>query len=176
MEAKSNNSPKIGERADTVQQAEATAQSLDVSRNSRITVYFALLFLQFLPLKHSLASQRTDNKIVETLGEKYHTEHVCLGDICDIWLGDVIENVRMIKDPYGEKTRGEKYRKDEVYWECLVLQLTEVLSRESFVRNYTSKERNPDRFQKAMHIQLNTSCRDLPGESMKKGSTLLLCS
>ena len=75
-----------------------------------------------------LASQRTDNKIVETLREKYHTKGVCLGDIGDIWLGDVIENVRMIKDPYGEKTGGEKYRKDEVNWECLVLQLTEVLS------------------------------------------------
>lgn len=84
---------------------------------SRVTIYFALLFLQFLPLKHSpvinnrhkvfsdvrkkdvLASQWTDNKIVESLGEKYHAKSVCLGNICDIWLGKMSENVRMVEDP-----------------------------------------------------------------------------
>ena len=84
---------------------------------SGITVYFALLFLQFLPLKHSpiinnrhkvfpavremdvLASQWTDNKIVESLGEKYHTKCVCLGNIRDIWLGNVSEDVWMVENP-----------------------------------------------------------------------------
>jgi hypothetical protein len=34
----------------------------------------------------------------------------------------------MVEDPYGQEARGEKYRKDEVDWECLVLQYTEMLS------------------------------------------------
>lgn len=84
---------------------------------SRIIVHFALLFLQFLALKHCptindhqnvfsalkrwdiLASQRTDNKIVETLWQKYHTKRVCLGDIRDIWLANVSDNVWMVDDP-----------------------------------------------------------------------------
>ena len=69
MEAKSNDGPEIGERADAVQHTETTVQSSHASRSllfcknqsrgcnimpySRITIYFALLFLQFLPLKHS---------------------------------------------------------------------------------------------------------------------------
>jgi len=122
MESKSNDSPKIGERADAVQSTETAAQSPDVSRSPRITVHFALLFLKFLPLKHCLAGQRTDNKIVDSLREEYYTKRICLSNICDIWLGNVGQNIWMVDDPYGEKTRGEKYRKHKVDWECLVLQ------------------------------------------------------
>jgi len=99
MEAKSNDGPEIGERADAVQHTETTVQSSHASRSSRINIYFALLFLQSLPLKHSLASQWTDNKVVESLGKKYHTKCVCLGNIRDIWLAKVSENDWMVEDP-----------------------------------------------------------------------------
>lgn len=46
-----------------------------------------------------LASQWTNNKIVESLGDKYNTKSVRLGNIRDIWLANVSENVWMVDDP-----------------------------------------------------------------------------
>lgn len=81
----------------------------------RIIVCFALLFFQSLPLKHCpiidklsqnipfhkrkgyvLASQRTDNEIVEGLQEDYCPKGVCLGDIRNIWFSDVSEDVWVV--------------------------------------------------------------------------------
>jgi len=105
VESQGDNRKEIGKGADPMEHTEFAVQGFHIIGHPWLVVLLALLLLQPVALEHRLASQWSNDEIIEALAEKDNSQGINLGNIRDIGLSEMFGDSRVGHSPQEHQPR-----------------------------------------------------------------------